>query len=67
MALPLDYVKLTYRALCEVDLIILVTYVDAWVIEAGRDDRHLETQINVLTGYGVRDDLIYQDAGAAAP
>ena len=50
--------------MCEDELLIPVTHVHAWVSEAGRDDKYLETQLNSLTGYGVRDDLIYQDAGS---
>ena len=49
--------------MCEDEPLIPVGYVHAWVSEAGRDDRYLETQINILTGFGVRDALIYQEAG----
>ena len=50
--------------MCEDELLIPVTYVHAWVSEAGRDDRYMETRLQILENYGVRDDLIYQDAGS---
>ena len=59
-----DYVQRSEQALCEDELLIPVTYVRAWVSEAGRDYKYLETQFNILTGYGVRYDLIDQDAGS---
>ena len=58
-----DSIRHSECPLCEDEPLIPAAYVSAGVSEAGRDDRCLETRINILTAYGVRDDLIYLDAG----
>ena len=40
-----DYVQRSEQALCEDELLIPVTYVRAWVSEAGRDYKYLENPV----------------------